>query len=109
MREAVTAEDIASRGQRWTGVPVDRMLEGERDKLLHMEADLRQRVVGQDEAVKAVSNAVRRARAGSAGPEPADRQLPVPGPDRRGQDRADQVAGGSFLFDDDTRAWCAST
>ena len=94
VNEAVTEESIAAVVSRWTGVPVDKMLEGERAKLLRMEDELRKRVVGQEEALRAVANAVRRARAGLAGPEPADRQLPVPRPDRRRQDRADQGAGG---------------
>ena len=64
MREEVTAEDIANVVARWTGIPVDKMLEGEREKLLGLEDDLAQRVVGQQEAVSAVANAVRRARAG---------------------------------------------
>jgi ATP-dependent Clp protease ATP-binding subunit ClpB len=62
--EEVTAEHIASIVSRWTGIPVDKMLEGEREKLLQMEQNLKRRVVGQDEAVIAVSNAIRRARAG---------------------------------------------
>jgi ATP-dependent Clp protease ATP-binding subunit ClpB len=66
--EAVTAEDIAQVVSRWTGIPVDKMLEGEREKLLHMESDLENRVVGQHEAVRAISNAVRRARAGLQDP-----------------------------------------
>ena len=86
VNEAVTEEQIASVVSRWTGVPVDRMLEGERAKLLRMEDELRRRVVGQEEALIAVANAVRRARAGLAGPEPADRQFPVPRAHRRRQD-----------------------
>src|SRR5450432_3016406 len=66
--EAVTAEHIAGVVSRWTGIPVDKMLEGQREKLLHMEADLEKRVVGQDQAVRAISNAVRRARAGLQDP-----------------------------------------
>src|SRR5712675_1295540 len=66
--EAVTEEHIAGVVSRWTGIPVDKMLEGEREKLLHMEESLDRRVVGQDEAVRAVSNAVRRARAGLQDP-----------------------------------------
>jgi ATP-dependent Clp protease ATP-binding subunit ClpB len=62
--EAVTAEHIASVVSRWTGIPIDKMLEGEREKLLQMEQNLKRRVIGQDEAVVAVSNAIRRARAG---------------------------------------------
>ncbi|MGB1540042.1 MAG: AAA family ATPase, partial [Rickettsiales bacterium] len=64
LREAVTDQDIASVVSRWTGVPVDKMLEGEREKLLRMEDELHKRVIGQHDAVVAVSNAVRRARAG---------------------------------------------
>ena len=60
--------DIASVVSRWTGIPVDKMLEGERDKLLAMETNLHNRVIGQDEAIAAVSNAVRRARAGLQDP-----------------------------------------
>jgi len=69
VQEAVTDDDIAAVVSRWTGVPVDRMLEGERDKLLQMESKLHERVIGQDEAVTAVSNAVRRARAGLQDPD----------------------------------------
>src|SRR3984885_11567658 len=63
IEEAVTAEHIAGVVSRWTGIPVDKMLEGERDKLLHMEDNVKRRVVGQEEAVTAVANAIRRARA----------------------------------------------
>ena len=66
--EAVTPDHIAQVVSRWTGVPVDKMLEGERDKLLKMEEELARRVVGQNEAVAAVSTAVRRARAGLQDP-----------------------------------------
>src|SRR6185437_12219486 len=58
VNEAVTESQIASVVSRWTGIPVDKMMEGERDKLLHMEEGLRKRVVGQEEALKAVANAV---------------------------------------------------
>ncbi len=64
INEEVTDDDIAYVVSKWTGIPVDKMMEGEREKLLSMEANLQKRVVGQDEAVKAVSNAIRRARAG---------------------------------------------
>jgi ATP-dependent Clp protease ATP-binding subunit ClpB len=64
IKEAVTEEDIAAIVSRWTGIPVDKMLEGERDKLLKMEERIGENVIGQDDAVKAVSQAVRRARAG---------------------------------------------
>jgi len=64
LKEEVEAEDIAAVVSRWTGIPVDKMLEGEREKLLHLEEELAKRVVGQEEAVRAVARAVRRARAG---------------------------------------------
>jgi ATP-dependent Clp protease ATP-binding subunit ClpB len=68
VQDRVTEEEIAEVVSRWTGIPVSKMLEGERDKLLHMEASLHKRVVGQDEAVRAVSDAIRRARAGLSDP-----------------------------------------
>src|SRR3546814_6863017 len=68
LREEVTSEDIASVVSRWTGIPVDKMLEGEREKLLQMEEEIGKRVIGQSDAVKAVSAAVRRARAGLQDP-----------------------------------------
>ena len=74
-REEVTEEDIAQVVAKWTGIPVSKLLEGEVAKLLQMEDRLHERVVGQDEAVAAVSNAVRRARAGLGDPQPAHRQL----------------------------------
>ncbi|HIS33884.1 MAG TPA: ATP-dependent chaperone ClpB [Candidatus Avirikenella pullistercoris] len=64
IKEEITAEDIADVVSRWTGIPVNRMLESEREKLLHMEEELHKRVVGQDDAIVAISNAVRRSRAG---------------------------------------------
>jgi ATP-dependent Clp protease ATP-binding subunit ClpB len=64
IREEVSAEDIAEIVSSWTGIPVNKMLEGERDKLLHLETELHKRVVGQDEAVTAIADAVRRSRAG---------------------------------------------
>ena len=68
VQDKVTDEEIAEVVSRWTGIPVSKMLEGEREKLLHMETDLHRRVVGQDEAVTAVSDAIRRARAGLSDP-----------------------------------------
>jgi len=68
LRNKVTEEEIADIISKWTGIPVSRMLEGERDKLLRMEAELGKRVVGQDEAVRAVSDAIRRSRAGLSDP-----------------------------------------
>jgi ATP-dependent Clp protease ATP-binding subunit ClpB len=68
LRNKVTEEEIAEVVSRWTGIPVSKMLEGERDKLLRMETALHQRVIGQDEAVKAVADAIRRSRAGLSDP-----------------------------------------
>jgi len=68
LRNRVTEDEIAEVVSRWTGIPVTRMLEGERDKLLRMESEIHQRVVGQDEAVKAVADAIRRSRAGLSDP-----------------------------------------
>ena len=64
IKEEVTAEDIADVVSRWTGIPVSKMLQSERDKLLHLEDELHKRVIGQDEAIEAVADAVRRSRAG---------------------------------------------
>lgn len=69
IKEEVTAEDIADVVSRWTGIPVNKMLQSERDKLLHLEQELHLRVVGQDEAIAAVSDAVRRSRAGLQDPK----------------------------------------
>ena len=68
IREEVTSDDIAEVVSRWPGIPVSRMLQSERDKLLHLEAELHRRVIGQNEAIEAVSNAVRRSRAGLQDP-----------------------------------------
>ena len=78
---------------KWTGIPVSKMLEGEQEKLLGMEDQLRKRVVGQDEALRAVSAAVRRARAGLQDPESADRLVHLPRPNRSRQDRAGPRTG----------------
>ncbi|ALO49794.1 ATP-dependent chaperone ClpB [Hoylesella enoeca] len=69
VREEVTADDIAEVVSRWTGIPVTKMLQSERDKLLHLEEELHERVIGQDEAITAVSDAVRRSRAGLQDPK----------------------------------------
>ncbi len=100
LEEAVTSEHIAGVVSRWTGIPVDKMLQGERDKLLHMEEDLRHRVVGQDEALKAVANAVRRARAGL---QDADRPIGsflFLGPTGVGKTELTKALA-EFLFDDE--------
>jgi len=95
----VTANHVAQIVSRWTGVPVDKMLEGERDKLLKMEDALATRVVGQAEAVKAVATAVRRARAGLQDPI-ADRLFHVPWPDGVGKTELTKALA-AFLFDDE--------
>ncbi len=99
--EAVTAEHIAGVVSRWTGIPVDKMLEGQREKLLHMESDLGNRVVGQDEAVRAISNAVRRARAGLQDPNRPIGSFLFLGPTGVGKTELTKALA-AFLFDDDT-------
>ena len=99
--EAVTAENIAQVVSRWTGIPVDKMLEGEREKLLHMEASLENRVVGQDEAVRAIANAVRRARAGLQDPNRPIGSFLFLGPTGVGKTELTKALA-AFLFDDDT-------
>lgn len=69
IKEEVDAEDIADVVSRWTGIPVSKMLQSEKDKLLHLEEELHKRVIGQDEAIEAVSDAVRRSRAGLQDPK----------------------------------------
>ena len=100
LREEVTSEDIASVVSRWTGIPVDKMLEGERDKLLHMEVGIGARVIGQEEAVVAVSNAVRRARAGLQDPNRPIGSFLFLGPTGVGKTELTRALAG-FLFDDD--------
>ena len=100
MKEAVTDEDIASVVARWTGIPVERMLEGERTKLLHMEGDLRKRVVGQDEALVAVSDAVRRARAGLDDPARPIGSFLFLGPTGVGKTELCKALA-EFIFDDE--------
>jgi ATP-dependent Clp protease ATP-binding subunit ClpB len=99
--EAVTAEHIAGVVSRWTGIPVDKMLEGQREKLLHMETDLERRVVGQDQAVRAISNAVRRARAGLQDPNRPIGSFLFLGPTGVGKTELTKALA-AFLFDDDT-------
>ncbi|HEV2561134.1 MAG TPA: ATP-dependent chaperone ClpB [Rhizomicrobium sp.] len=101
VNEAVTAEHIAQIVSRWTGIPVDKMLEGERAKLLKMESALETRVIGQDEAVRAVSNAVRRARAGLQDPNRPIGSFLFLGPTGVGKTELTKALA-SFLFDDDT-------
>ena len=99
--EAVTADNIAQVVSRWTGVPVDKMLQGERDKLLAMEAALGRRVVGQADAVKSVATAVRRARAGLQDPNRPIGSFMFLGPTGVGKTELTKALA-SFLFDDDT-------
>lgn len=101
VEEAVTPEHIAAVVSRWTGVPVDKMLEGERDKLLRMEGAIGNRVIGQSEAVKAVSNAVRRARAGLNDPNRPLGSFLFLGPTGVGKTELTKALA-NFLFDDDT-------
>ncbi|MBL26202.1 MAG: ATP-dependent chaperone ClpB [Rhodospirillaceae bacterium] len=101
LREEVTAEDIASVVSRWTGIPVDKMLEGEREKLLHMEDGLHQRVIGQDEAIVAVANAVRRSRAGLQDPNRPIGSFLFLGPTGVGKTELTKAVA-EFLFDDET-------
>ena len=100
VNEAVTEDQIAGVVSRWTGVPVDRMLEGERAKLIRMEDELRHRVVGQEEALKAVSDAVRRARAGLQDPNRPIGSFLFLGPTGVGKTELTKALA-SFLFDDD--------
>ncbi|MGB9152326.1 MAG: ATP-dependent chaperone ClpB [Alphaproteobacteria bacterium] len=98
--EVVKEADIAAIVSRWTGIPVDKMLEGERDKLLKMEESLRQRVIGQDEAVVAVSNAIRRARAGLQDPNRPIGSFLFLGPTGVGKTELAKALA-EFLFDNE--------
>ncbi|HWJ70097.1 MAG TPA: ATP-dependent chaperone ClpB [Sphingobium sp.] len=100
LREEVTSEDIAAVVARWTGIPVERMMAGEREKLLNMEADLGKRVIGQADAVKAVSTAVRRSRAGLQDPNRPLGSFLFLGPTGVGKTELTKALAG-FLFDDD--------
>ncbi|MER2519769.1 MAG: ATP-dependent chaperone ClpB [Bdellovibrionales bacterium] len=100
LNEVVKENDIALVVSRWTGVPVDRMMEGEREKLLKMEEHLRQRVVGQDEAIIAVANAVRRARAGLQDPNRPIGSFLFLGPTGVGKTELAKALA-QFLFDDE--------
>jgi ATP-dependent Clp protease ATP-binding subunit ClpB len=100
LKQEVTADEIAQVVSRWTGVPVERMLEGEREKLLHMEDKLRERVVGQDEAIKVVSEAVRRARTGLQDPNRPIGSFLFLGPTGVGKTELCRALA-EFLFDDE--------
>ncbi len=99
--EAVTANHVAQVVSRWTGIPVDKMLEGEREKLLKMEEEIMRRVVGQHEAVQAVSTAVRRARAGLQDPNRPIGSFMFLGPTGVGKTELTKALA-AFLFDDDS-------
>ncbi len=98
LRNAVTEEEIAEVVSKWTGIPVTKMLEGERDKLLRMEDSLHTRVIGQDEAVKAVSDAIRRSRAGLSDPNRPNGSFLFLGPTGVGKTELTKALA-EFLFD----------
>ncbi len=98
LRNNVTEEEIAEIVSKWTGIPVSKMLEGEREKLLRMESELHQRVIGQDEAVTAVSNAVRRSRAGLSDPNRPYGSFLFLGPTGVGKTELSKALA-AFLFD----------
>lgn len=100
LKEEVDAEDVAEIVARWTGIPVSRLLEGEKEKLLHMEERLHRRVVGQDEAISKVANAVRRARAGLQDPRRPLGSFIFLGPTGVGKTELARALA-EFLFDDE--------
>jgi len=100
LKEEVDAEDVAAVVSRWTGIPVSKLLEGEVEKLLHMEERLHQRVVGQDEAVRAISNAVRRSRSGLQDPNRPIGSFIFLGPTGVGKTELARALA-EFLFDDE--------
>lgn len=100
LKEEVDAEEIASVVSRWTGIPITRLLEGETEKLIHMESRLHERVVGQDDAVRVVSNAVRRSRAGLQDPNRPIGSFIFLGPTGVGKTELARALA-EFLFDDE--------
>jgi ATP-dependent Clp protease ATP-binding subunit ClpB len=100
LRNKVTDEEIAEVVSKWTGIPVSKMLEGERDKLLRMESELHQRVIGQEEALKTVANAIRRSRAGIADPNRPNGSFLFLGPTGVGKTELCKALA-NFLFDTD--------
>lgn len=101
IKEAVDEEDVATVVESWTGIPLDRMLESEREKLVHMEDRLHRRVIGQDEAVTAIANAVRRARAGLKDPRRPIGSFFFLGPTGVGKTELAKALA-EFLFDDES-------
>ena len=91
--EVVDVNDIAEVVAQWTGIPVNQMMETESEKLLHMEERLHEHIIGQDEAIHAISDAIRRARSGSERSTPSDWIIHLHRPFRGGQDRTGQSAG----------------
>ena len=100
LKEEVDAEDIAEVVSKWTGVPVSRLMEGEMQKLVHLEEQLHQRVIGQDDAVHAVANAIRRSRAGLSDPDRPIGSFMFLGPTGVGKTELARALA-EFLFDDD--------
>ncbi len=100
LKEEVEAEDIASIVAKWTGIPIDKLLEGEKDKLIHAERELQKRVIGQQNAITAVSNAVRRARAGLQDPDRPLGSFIFLGPTGVGKTELARTLA-DFLFSDD--------
>jgi ATP-dependent Clp protease ATP-binding subunit ClpB len=98
LRNKVTEDEIAEIVSKWTGIPVSKMLEGEREKLLQMESYLKQRVIGQDEALKAVSNAIRRSRAGLSDPNRPNGSFLFLGPTGVGKTELCKALA-EFMFD----------
>ncbi|MBR3514177.1 MAG: ATP-dependent chaperone ClpB [Bacteroidaceae bacterium] len=101
VKEEVTADDIAEVVSRWTGIPVSKMLQSERDKLLHLEEELHRRVIGQDEAIRAVADAVRRSRAGLQDPKRPIGSFIFLGTTGVGKTELAKALA-EFLFDDET-------
>ncbi len=101
LREEVTEEDIAGVVSKWTGIPVDKMLEGEQERLVHLDDRLHERVIGQNEAVTAIANAVRRSRAGLQDPNRPIGSFIFLGPTGVGKTELARALAG-FLFDDET-------
>lgn len=101
LQEEVTAEDIASIVARWTGIPVEKMLTGEKEKLLYMEDNLKQRVIGQEEAISTISQAIRRARAGLQDPNRPLGSFLFLGPTGVGKTELTKALA-EFMFDDET-------
>ena len=101
IKEEVDAEDIADVVSRWTGIPVSKMLQSEKDKLLHLEDELHQRVIGQDEAIEAVADAVRRSRAGLQDPKRPIGSFIFLGTTGAGKTELAKALA-EFLFDDET-------